>query len=293
MTKDWIDQCREKIYNLLDSNFPEGKGRIHDAARHSTVNEKAHFWRPLLSIASGKVYGVGVEKILQYALTPELFHTASLIMDDLPSMDNADFRRGKLSCHKKFDIATTDLCFYYLIEKARTIIQDGNLPDKIKVDLLKASTNTSFELIEGQKRDLYGIIQDEETAFENIISLYEKKTGAMFAYSGLIGGIVGNASKEELRNLYCLGKNLGVAYQIMDDILDVCGNEKTLGKPIHQDKNKITIVDLMGIDNSKELLKNYKDNIQKILLNLKTGNMDSTRGDISYLEELVSAMFPK
>ena len=285
MSKDWINQNRKDIHNYLEGYFPENKGRIQDAARHSAVNKKAHFWRPLMAIASGKAYDFDSEKILPYALTPELFHTASLVMDDLPSMDDADFRRGKPSCHKQFDIATTDLCFYYLIEKARTIVQDGDLSNKTKIDLLKKSTDTSFELIEGQKRDLYGIIFNTETAFDDVLSLYEKKTGAMFAYSALIGGIIGNASETELEKLSDIGKNVGVAYQIRDDILDVCGNEEEIGKPTNQDENKTTIIDLIGLDKSKKLIKDYRNKINEGLSCLKNCNRD-----VSYLENLVEKM---
>ena len=285
MSIDWMNQSREKIVNFLDNNLPEGKGRIKDAARYSAVNYKAHFWRPLLAIASGKSYGVESDKILPYSLTPELFHTASLIMDDLPSMDDADFRRGKPSCHKKFDIATTDLCFYYLIEKARTIIQDSDLPNKFKLAILKISTETSFQLIEGQKRDLYGVAADKDLVFDEVISLYQQKTGAMFAYAISIGGILGNASEEELKELHTLGESIGIAYQIKDDILDVCGNEDEIGKPTNQDENKTTVIDLIGMDKSRELIDSYKLKIKEIISSLKE------RGkEVSYLEDFVSEM---
>jgi len=285
MDKAWINQSREKIYNFLNGNFSEGKGRIQDAVRHSVVNPKAHFWRPLMALSSAKAYGVDIEKVIPYAMTPELVHTASLMLDDLPSMDDADVRRGKPSCHKQFDIATTELGFYYLIEKARTIIQDGNLPNKTKIELLKVSTDTSFELIEGQKRDLYGISLNKKTEFDEIIELYEKKTGAMFAYSALIGGIVGNALEEEFSDLYDLGRDVGVAYQIKDDILDVCGNAKEIGKPINQDGNKTTIIDLVGLDKSRKLIGDYKNSIRDGLFCLENYNRD-----VSYLEDLVDEM---
>jgi len=285
MSLDWMNQSREKIVNFLDNNLPEGKGRIKDAARYSAVNSNAHFWRPLLAIASGKAYGVESDTILPYSLTPELFHTASLIMDDLPSMDDADFRRGKPSCHKKFDIATTDLCFYYLIEKARTIIQDSDLSNEFKLAILKISTETSFQLIEGQKRDLYGVAADKDLIFDEVISLYQQKTGAMFAYAISIGGILGNASEEELKDLHKLGERIGIAYQIKDDILDVCGDEDEIGKPTHQDENKTTVIDLIGMDKSRELIDNYKLKIKEIISSLKERDKD-----VSYLEDFVSEM---
>lgn len=280
-----MKQSRKQVYDFLDRSLPPGNGRIKDAARHSAVNNKAHFWRPLLTIASGKAYDIEFDNILPYSLTPELFHTASLIMDDLPSMDNADFRRGKPSCHKEFDIATTDLCFYYLIEKARTIIQDGDLTDKSKIDILKVSTDTSFQLIEGQKRDLYDTSSNNNLVFEEVISLYQQKTGAMFAYAISIGGILGNASEDELKELKYLGESIGIAYQIKDDLLDVCGDEKEIGKPIHQDENKTTVVNLLGIDKSRELIEKYKDKIKNSISYLKNKNRD-----VSHIEDFVSAM---
>jgi len=285
MSIDWMNQDRKKIVNFLEGLLPEGLGKIKDAARYSAVNSKAHFWRPLLAFASGKAYGVESDKILPYSLTPELFHTASLIMDDLPSMDDADFRRGKPSCHKKFDIATTDLCFYYLIEKARTIIQDSDLPNESKMKILKISTETSFQLIEGQKRDLYGVAADKDLVFDEVISLYQQKTGAMFAYAISIGGILGNASEDELKELHNLGESIGIAYQIKDDILDVCGDEKEIGKPIHQDENKTTVIDLIGIDKSRELIEDYKLQIKKIISSLEEKDKD-----VSYFNDFVSEM---
>ena len=201
-------------------------------------------------IASG---GEG-DLYLNFAAALEMIHTYSLIHDDLPSMDNDDFRRGKPSCHKAFGEATALLAGDALLTKAfDTAAKTKNISADLVVEgiLNLAQLSGAEGMIGGQVVDL--AIENISVPIETVLEMYKKKTGALLVAAAKIGAIIANGN-ESLRIAaedYAL--NLGIAFQIQDDILDVIGDSALLGKPVgSDDKNqKSTYVSLVGLERAK------------------------------------------
>ncbi|MFT6288650.1 MAG: farnesyl diphosphate synthase/geranylgeranyl diphosphate synthase type II [Alcanivorax sp.] len=184
----------------------------------------------------------------------ELIHTYSLIHDDLPAMDDDDFRRGKPSLHKAFDEATAILVGDGLQARAFELIADApDLSDGQKVKMIKAlSAAAGFEgMVGGQHIDIQAT--DSDMTLEELQAMHSMKTGALIRASLALGGIAANASDSQLAALNEFGTHIGLAFQVVDDILDVEGDSKTLGKTQGKDAeaNKPTYVKLMGLEGAK------------------------------------------
>jgi len=216
--------------------------------------------RPILCIAVCEALEGNLEDVLDVACSIEMIHTYSLIHDDLPAMDNDDYRRGKLTNHKVYGdaiaILAGDGLLNYAFETLLKVIKIKN--DKRFVDaafeIAKASGITG--MIGGQVIDItnVGNIIDENL----LVSMHERKTGKLIEASCNVGAIIANRYEYlEITREY--SKNLGVAFQIVDDILDVIGDEKKLGKSVGKDakNNKPTYVTLYGLEKSRELAKEF------------------------------------
>ncbi|MEH6611531.1 MAG: polyprenyl synthetase family protein [Halioglobus sp.] len=184
----------------------------------------------------------------------ELIHTYSLIHDDLPAMDDDDFRRGKPSLHKAFDEATAILVGDGLQARAFELIADApDLTDTQKVRMIKVLSNASgFEgMVGGQYIDIQAT--DSDMTLEGLQAMHSLKTGALIRASLALGGIAANASESQLAALDEFGTHIGLAFQVVDDILDVEGDSATLGKTQGKDAeaNKPTYVKLMGLEGAK------------------------------------------
>ena len=188
------------------------------------------------------------------ALALELIHTYSLIHDDLPAMDDDDLRRGKPSLHKAFDEATAILVGDGLQARAFELIADATeLSAEQKVRMIKVLAQASgFEgMVGGQYVDIQAV--DSEMSLEELRSMHEMKTGALIRASLALGGIAANATDAQLAALDAYGRNIGLAFQVVDDILDVEGDSETLGKTLGKDAeaNKPTYVKLLGLEGAK------------------------------------------
>ncbi len=210
--------------------------------------------RPFILRAFYLVCGGEGEDFLNFAASLEMIHTYSLIHDDLPSMDNDDFRRGKPSCHKAFDEATALLAGDALLTMAFEIAaKTKNISSDLIVDgiLELAKLSGADGMIGGQVIDL--AIETKTVPIEIVLDMYKKKTGALLVAAAKIGAILagGNYDMKLAAEEYAL--NLGIAFQIQDDILDVIGDSKLLGKPVGSDaKNqKSTYVSLKGLEQAK------------------------------------------
>lgn len=228
--------------------------------------------RPVLALASYQLFANDLNNILPYACGLEMIHTYSLIHDDLPAMDNDDYRRGKLTNHKVFG------------EGIAVLAGDGLLNHSFEVMLRHALTQPQMEpyvrsiyeiakaagisgMIGGQTVDLQS--ENVKVSAETLNYIHLKKTAALIIASLKIGAIIGNASEEDIKNMESIGKNLGLAFQIQDDILDIIGDQKKLGKNIgsDQEKNKSTYPSMYGLDFSinkvKELTNSIYDTLNK------------------------------
>ncbi|WP_337405431.1 polyprenyl synthetase family protein [Porcipelethomonas sp.] len=224
--------------------------------------------RPVLVLAFCHMCGGDYRKAAAPAAAIEMIHTFSLIHDDLPCMDNDDFRRGKPSCHKKFGEACAVLAGDALAIRPFQVIAESELNDSMKIKLIAelACSSGAEGMIGGQIIDM----ENEQCSTvngENLRMMYALKTGRLIKTSCVMGCIAAEASDEQVKNAEEYAHCLGLAFQIIDDILDVTGDEAALGKPIGSDaeENKTTFVTLYGIENAREEAVKLTDKAMKIL----------------------------
>ncbi len=225
--------------------------------------------RPVLLLAFCRICGGDPEKAAAPAAAIEMIHTFSLIHDDLPCMDNDDFRRGKPSCHKKFGEACAVLAGDALaIRPFQIIANDEYLDNEKKVKLISelAFSSGAAGMIGGQIIDMENE-QREKIDEANLSEMYSLKTGMLIKTSCIMGCIAAGASEKQIKAAEEYASSLGLAFQIIDDILDVTADEKLLGKPVGSDaeENKTTFVTLFGINEAKAEAKRLTEKALKIL----------------------------
>ncbi len=205
--------------------------------------------RPQIVLMVCRAFGQNEDNALAYAAALEMIHTYSLIHDDLPSMDNDDLRRGKPTCHKKFDEATAILAGDGLLTLAFEIASTAPLSEKQNLQAVKVLSHTAgpYGMVLGQAKDM----QMDSVTPEKLLDMYARKTGDLLCAAAALGCIA--AGKDE-NTLEEYAKAVGKAFQIRDDILDITGNEETLGKPINSDEknDKKTYASLVGIEKATE-----------------------------------------
>ncbi len=210
--------------------------------------------RPILAIASCEASGGRPEKILPAASSLELIHTYSLIHDDLPSMDNDDFRRNKPTNHKVFGEAVAILAGDALLTDALGMITKMNAKPEIIIKIIREVTAAcgSEGMVGGQTADI--LFEDRKIRKKDLLYIHTHKTGALIRASVRIGAITAEAAPGKLRALSAFGDKIGLAFQIVDDILDVVGTKEELGKSTGADTNrgKNTYPSLFGIEKSRE-----------------------------------------
>lgn len=225
--------------------------------------------RPVLLLAFCELCGGNLDKAAAPAAAIEMIHTFSLIHDDLPCMDNDDFRRGKPSCHKQFGEACAVLAGDALaIRPFQIIANDEYLDNDKKVKLISelAFSSGAEGMIGGQIIDMENE-QREKIDEANLSQMYSLKTGMLMKTSCIMGCIVAGASEKQIKAAEEYASSLGLAFQIIDDILDVTADEKVLGKPVGSDaeENKTTFVTLFGINEAKAEAKRLTEKALRIL----------------------------
>jgi farnesyl diphosphate synthase len=243
-----------KVEDVLTGLLPPPTTRLHEAMRYSVLGGGKRL-RSFLVWESCQLFDIPLQETLHTAAAIEFIQAYSLVHDDLPSMDNADLRRGKPSCHKAFGEATATLVGDALIPLAFQTLSFLNISADIRLALIEGLSQTigSDGLVAGQMRDLG---QEKPCHTENDLrELQRLKTGLLFAFACESGAILGQASVEEREALRRYGFLFGQAFQMTDDLLDGCGDPKTLGKPLHQDTSKLTFFNLLGPDLLRERVK--------------------------------------
>lgn len=238
--------------------YPYNTKDILPVAKYA-VQAPGHRWRPILFL---KIYGMlsgrnYVQPVLPIACSMEFLHTASIILDDLPSMDNALLRRGKKTSHLVFGEARTVIAALWLCDVAQHLIHNTRLQNEergFRLDLENKLRQTKSSLIAGQLLDL----RQKQKTISKIIRMYELKSGVFYAFAAstparLLG------MRHIIKPLEKFGHYLGIAYQLADDIADLTANEKSLGKDIHKDDGKFTIPQKFGIRRAIELRDIYRD----------------------------------
>ncbi|WP_338031869.1 polyprenyl synthetase family protein [Desulfosporosinus fructosivorans] len=228
--------------------------------------------RPVLALASAEVVGGDPEKILPAAVSLELIHTYSLIHDDLPAIDNDDYRRGRLSNHKVFGEANAILAGDALLTYAFELLADPGvgLPERqLRIIREVAVAAGKDGMVGGQVSDVAG--EGKTLNLDQIEEIHKGKTGALLTASARLGGILAGGTEKQVKALTDYAKALGLAFQIKDDILDVVGNSEILGKPAGSDlrQGKATYVSLLGLEGAEHQL---HDQILKAQSSLKPFN---------------------
>ena len=215
--------------------------------------------RPILVISTYEIFKQDIEKCMPYSVAIEMVHNFSLIHDDLPGIDNDDFRHGKLTNHKRFNEATAILAGDGLLNNAYIVIsndlkqsQKEELERKIKV--FNEFSLAVDRMIAGEYVDTE--YEGKEITREDLEYIHKNKTGALLKLCVRMGAILAGASDEDLEKLTSYAEKIGLAFQIKDDILSEEGDEKILGKPVGNDKamEKCTYVSKYGLKESKEIL---------------------------------------
>lgn len=227
--------------------------------------------RPILILASYELFKNDIEKCMPYAVAMEIVHNFSLIHDDLPGIDNDDFRHGKPTNHKQFNEATAILTGDKLLNNSYKIISEDLLKTESEQELrtkMKIFNEFSIaidKMIIGEYVDTE--YEGKEIKVEELNFIHENKTGAFLVLSVRIGAMLANASNKDLEILTNYAKKIGLAFQVKDDILSEEGNEEILGKPVGNDKKlkKCTYVSKYGLDRAKEMLNQIiEDSINEI-----------------------------
>ena len=242
-----------ELNNLLPSpaTAPE---KIHHAIRWSVFAGGKRF-RPALLLATGQAFSASSEELIRTACAFEMVHTYSLIHDDLPSMDDDDLRRGRPTCHVRFDEATAILAGDALQTLAfRTIAEDDRLDASTRIALiseLARAAATPEGMVAGQALDMEA--ETRQVTGAQLEEIHRFKTGALIVAAARCGAIIGKASENELEAVTSYGSHLGLLFQITDDFLDVVATAEDLGKTPGKDaqSNKATYPGLYGMEETR------------------------------------------
>lgn len=249
-TSDAVERVLDPLLKVPDG--PEGK--VVEAMRYAMFSGGKRL-RPFLVIASSELFDVPKAQALRVAAAIECVHCYSLIHDDLPAMDDDDMRRGKPTTHNEYDEATAILAGDALLSLAFEILADeATHPDagvRIALVQLLAQSSGHQGMVGGQMIDLSA--EEHDLGESDIYRLQRMKTGALISFSAEAGCILAGVSKKDRQSLHGYANDLGLAFQIADDLLDIEGLEDEVGKAVGKDEaaGKATIVSLMGLDQAR------------------------------------------
>ncbi|EDY80863.1 polyprenyl synthetase superfamily [Verrucomicrobiia bacterium DG1235] len=255
--KEKLRTYQSEIESAVDQYLPAEAtrpSRIHEAMLYS-MRAGGKRLRPVLVLASKELFDSELDA-MPAAIAVECLHTYSLIHDDLPSIDDGDLRRGKPTSHKQFDEATAVLAGDALLAYAFQLLARhfANAPD-VCANLVGelGETAGSERLIGGQMEDILG--EGGPLSEDTLNFIHLNKTSALIECCLVMGGIIGGANYEQIDALRTYGREIGIAFQIIDDILDATSDETTMGKSIGSDAelDKTTYVKLHGLEKSREL----------------------------------------
>lgn len=275
-----LQEIKLNVENWLSLYFLE-KGThdklLYEAMSYS-INIGGKRIRPVLSIMSYMLYKDDFLDILPVASAIEMIHTYSLIHDDLPAMDNDDLRRGMPTNHKVYGEAVAILAGDGLLNEAVNIlfeyIKSNNSLDAIDACSYIMRAAGSEGMIGGQLVDV--ISENKEIKKDILYFMHRKKTGALIKAAIVSGAILGGATEDEINIFEVYGDKLGLAFQIIDDILDVTGSENKIGKPVNSDvnNNKTTFVSTYGIDKCIEISKQLTEDCILLLKRIEKDTSD-------------------
>lgn len=257
-------QKTEVASSWLARLAPKGGGSVARAARYA-LEAGGKRIRPVLALAVCRALGGGEAAVMPFACAVEFIHTYSLIHDDLPCMDNDDLRRGKPSCHIKYGEAAALLAGDALLTHAFETASHAKADAALITEVIKVLSSAAGigGMIGGQAMDIEGV-----STAEGLTRLCKMKTGALICAAAKIGVLSSGCSdKKVLDSAARYGENLGIAFQIKDDLLDVLGDERLIGKRVGKDAQagKKTFVDHLGIDGARAALAGYTEGAKEAL----------------------------
>jgi farnesyl diphosphate synthase len=247
-------QLTDAVLDRLLVVPPDLEARVYEAMRYSALAPGKRL-RPFLVLASARLFGVAQRCALQVAAAIEMVHAYSMVHDDLPAMDNSDLRRGRPTCHKQFDDATAVLAGDGLLTTAFEVLAhpDTHGDPAVRCELVAALAGAAggAGMVGGQMIDL--IAEHQALDIGAITRLQRMKTGALIAFSCEAGPILAKAPGELRFALRGYAHDLGLAYQIADDFLDIEGSTAEIGKPVGADAaaGKATFVSILGVERAR------------------------------------------
>ena len=279
-----------KIEQILSAYLPPEQGRARTVlqAMNYSVSAGGKRLRPLLLAETYTLFG-GSEQVAEpFAAAIEMIHTYSLVHDDLPAMDNDEYRRGKKTTHAVFGEAMGILAGDALLTFAFETAAKG-------LELTADATRVARAMgLLAKKAGIYGMLGgqvidveaegNQNLTLDQILEIHTLKTGALLEASMMIGAVLAGADEEDMGKLERIARNIGIAFQIQDDILDLTGTMEELGKPIGSDKRneKVTYVTLEGIEKSAKEVKRLSDEAVMLLHSLQK--------DSEFLEQLILSL---
>lgn len=273
-----MEECRDRITRTIESLLPKSdlaEATLFDAMRYAVLNGGKRL-RPFMVMEGARVFGVDPARARRVAAAAEFIHGYSLVHDDLPAMDNADLRRGKPSLHKAYDEATAILAGDALQALAFEVIADPETHEdpRVRVELMAslASAIGMHGMVGGQMLDMIG--EKQEFDVGTISRLQRMKTGKLIAFCCEAGAILGKANPAHRQALRNYAHDLGLAFQVTDDLLDVEGNVTTIGKPVQQDGKKATFVTAMGREQARARAEMLVDQAISHLRTFDEGRVD-------------------
>lgn len=259
------DKWQKEIFDAMSYSILAGGKRI----------------RPMIMLETYLLFdGKDLTLIEPFLAAIEMIHTYSLVHDDLPAMDNDEYRRGRKTTHVIYGEAMGILAGDGLLNLAfetacQSFIMTGHLDKTSKAMRILAQKAGIHGMIGGQVIDIKGIAKTEENSLSVILETYRLKTAALMEASMMVGAILAGASKEELSTVLEMAEDIGLAFQIQDDILDVVSTTQILGKSVHSDEKneKITYVTAVGIDKAKEEVAKLSKHALDGFVKLKRNNL--------------------
>lgn len=273
------------IEKLLKEYMPEEKGyqkTIFEAMNYS-LKAGGKRLRPILTLESCRIVGGNEEDAIPFAIAIEMIHTYSLIHDDLPALDNDDLRRGVPTNHKVYGDAMAILAGDGLLNYAFEIMLKSSIGKENPAKYLNAINEIAkssgvYGMIGGQVVDIES--EDKKIEMEKLDFIHLNKTAAIIVGCMRAGAIIGDATEKQLENITKYATNIGLSFQIADDILDITGDESKLGKKVGSDidNNKSTYPSLIGLEKSKEIAND--------LINEAKTRISNIKGDTEFLNDL-------
>ena len=274
--KSRLNQGKQLVEDLLIEMLPKTavyQKSVIDSMEYS-LKAGGKRLRPILLIEACRALGGDVKKAYPFACAVEMIHTYSLIHDDLPAMDDDDLRRGKPTNHKVFGEGIAILAGDGLLNYAHELMIKSIVEDVENKSLPRAAYEISnaagvYGMIGGQCADLEG--EGKPVDLKTLEFIHRHKTGALITAPLKAGAIIGGATKEQLESIEKYGEAIGLAFQITDDILDVVGDEKSLGKKVGSDEanEKSTYPSIYGLEESREMA---REQLEKALKQLEAFN---------------------